>query len=149
MVGFPQKVSDIAVVVVSQWYVGVLYHGLFDLELSENFVFNGLRYRSGFGVSFIVNRELMWTVAIRVDEGKEPRFSNAQDLLDVPSLNLFFQVAFYELFDLSIGESLVQLYHNLRPPFGLRLWFPRNSLLNFQSIENSSVLIRKWQRKEI
>ncbi len=68
-------------------------------------------------------------------------FPNAQDLLDIPSLNLFPQVAFDELSDLTISESLVQLYHNLRPPFGLRLWFPRCSLLNFKSIKNSSLLI--------
>ena len=53
----------------------------------------------------------MGTVAICVDEGKEPRFSNAQDLLDIASLNLFAQVAFDEFFDLTAGESLVQLYH--------------------------------------
>jgi len=58
----------------------------------------------------------MGTVAIRMDVGKEPRFSNAQDLLDVPSVNLFPQVAFDKLSDLSIGESLVHLYHSLRPP---------------------------------
>ena len=71
----------------------------------------------------------MGTVAIRVDEGKEPRFSNAQDLLDKASLNLFAQVAFDEFFYLNVSESLVQLYHNLRPPFGLRLWVTRCSLL--------------------
>ena len=71
----------------------------------------------------------MWIVAIRFDEGKESRFSNAQDLLDIASLNLSLQVAFDELLDLSVGESLVQLYHNLKPPFGLRLWVLRCSLL--------------------
>ena len=71
----------------------------------------------------------MWTAAMRVDDGKEPRFSNAQDILDIPYLNLFPQVSFYELFDLAIGESPVQLYHNLKPPFGLRLWIPGCSLL--------------------
>jgi hypothetical protein len=85
----------------------------------------------------------MWTVAIRIDEGKEPRFSNAQDLLDITSPNLFPQVAFDELFDLAIGESLVQLYHNLRPPFALRLWALRCSLLNRKSLKNASLLIRK------
>ncbi len=85
----------------------------------------------------------MGTVAIRVDEGKEPRFSNTQDLLDIPSLNLLPQVAFDELSDLAVGESLVQLYHNLRPPFGLRLWFLRCSLLNRKSVKNGSLLIRK------
>jgi len=64
------------------------------------------------------------------DDGKEPRFSNAQELLAIVSLNLFAQVAFDKLSDLSIGESLLQLYHNLRPPFGLRLWVLRCSLLN-------------------
>jgi len=55
MVCFPQKVSNIAAVVVSYRYVGVLHHIFFDLELSENVVFNGLRYRSGFGVSSVLN----------------------------------------------------------------------------------------------
>jgi hypothetical protein len=85
----------------------------------------------------------MGTVTIRIDEGKEPHFSNAQDLLDIPSVNLFAQVAFDKLSDLSVGESLVQLYHNLRPPFGLRLWFLRCSLLNRKSLKNGSLLIRK------
>jgi len=76
----------------------------------------------------------MWTVAMRVDDGKEPLSSNAQDILDIPCLNLFPQVAFDELFDLAIGESPVQLYHKLKPPFGLRLW-----------ITGCSLLIRKWQ----
>jgi len=55
IVFLPQKVSDIAVVVISQRYVGVFYHILFDLELSEYAVFNGQGYRSGFGFSLIVN----------------------------------------------------------------------------------------------
>ena len=80
-------------------------------------------------------------MAICFDEGKKPRFSNAQDLLDIACLNLFLQVAFDKLFDLAVGESLVQLNYNLRPPFGLRLWFARCSLLNFKSIKNSSLLI--------
>ena len=83
----------------------------------------------------------MGAAAIPIDEGKEPRFSNAQDLLDIASLNLFAQVAFDEFFDLTVSESLVQLCHNRRAPFGLRLWFPRSSLLNFKSIQNSSFLI--------
>jgi hypothetical protein len=54
--------------------------------------------------------------------------SNAQYLFDIASLNRFLQVAFNELLDLAVGESLVQLNHNLRPPFGLRLWVTRSSL---------------------
>lgn len=34
MVRFPQDVSNIAVVIMSYRYIGVLYHGSFDLELS-------------------------------------------------------------------------------------------------------------------
>ena len=71
----------------------------------------------------------MGTDKIRMDEGKESRFSNAQDLLDIPSVNLLTKVTSDEISYLSIGESLVQLYHNLRPPFGLKLWFLRCSLL--------------------
>jgi len=67
-------------------------------------------------------------VCIRIDEGKEPRFSNAQNLLNIVSLNPFAQVALDELFDLAVSESLVQLYHNLRPPFGLRLCLIKSSL---------------------
>ena len=74
MVCFSQKVSDIAIVVVSYRYVGILYHILFDLELFNNVVFNGLGDCSGFGASFIVNRELMRTVAIRIDDGKNHVF---------------------------------------------------------------------------
>ena len=85
----------------------------------------------------------MGTAAIRADEGEESRFSNAQDLLDIVSLNLFAQVAFDEFFDLTVGESLMQLYHNRRPPFGLRLWFFRSSLLKRKSLINGSLLIRK------
>ena len=83
----------------------------------------------------------MGTVAIRIDGGKKSLFSNAQDLLDIGSLNLFPQIAFDEFFDLTVSEFLVKLYHNLRPPFSLRLWFLRSSLLNFKSIKNSSLLI--------
>jgi hypothetical protein len=128
---------------VSQGHVFVLYQLLFDVELSENVRFDLLRYRSRVSCSFVVNRELIWIVAIRFDEGKKPRLSNAQDLLDIASLNLFAQVAFDKLFDLAIGEPLVQLNHNLRPPFGLRLWVRRCSLLNSKSLINGSLLIRK------
>ena len=55
MVCFPQKVSDITVIVVCDWDVQVLYHILFDPEFSEDVVFNRLRYRSGFDLSSILN----------------------------------------------------------------------------------------------
>jgi hypothetical protein len=83
----------------------------------------------------------MRILSIRMDETEEPRFSNARDSLDIVSFNLFPQVVLDEISYLAIGESFVQLYHNLRPPFGLRLWFLRSSLLNFKSFKNSSLLV--------
>ena len=59
------------------------------------------------------------------------------------ALNIFAQVAFDELFDLAVGESLVQLYHNPRPPFGLGLWLIKSSVINLKSIKTGSRLFRK------
>ena len=53
VVFFPQKISDIAVVVVSYRYVGVLYHMLLALELCENALFNAFANPSRFGFSSI------------------------------------------------------------------------------------------------
>jgi DNA-binding CsgD family transcriptional regulator len=50
----------------------------------------------------------MGTVAIRMDEGKEPRFSNAQDLLDIPSVNLLPQVAVDRLSGLGIEKTALR-----------------------------------------
>ena len=77
----------------------------------------------------MLNWELIRAVVILIDEGTKSCFSNTQALLNIASLNLFAQVAFDEFFALTVGESLVQLYHNQRPLFGLRLWFLRSSLL--------------------
>jgi hypothetical protein len=44
------------------------------------------------------------------------------------------------IIDLAIRESLVQMYHNRRPPFGLRLWVLRSSLLHRKYLKNGSLL---------
>jgi hypothetical protein len=74
MVWFLQEWTDIAVVVVTQGHVFVLYQLLFVAELSENLCFDLLRYRSRVSCSFVVNREIIWIVVICFYEGKNLAF---------------------------------------------------------------------------
>ena len=55
-------------------------------------------------------------------------------------LYLFIRLAFNRLFGLTFGESLVQLSHNPRPPFGLSVQVPRSA---HRSLKSASLVIRK------
>jgi len=106
VIGLPQTIFDVAVIIGGQRDVLVLDNVFFDGEFKEQILLKGLG-DSGRGGSMILDSEMVRIFSVVSHESKKPSFFNPQDLLEVFSFNLISQIAFKELFDLIRGKSFV------------------------------------------
>jgi hypothetical protein len=106
VIGLPQTIFDVAVIIGGQRDVLVLDNTFFDGEFKEQILLKGLG-DSRRGGSMILDSKMVRIFSILSHESKKPSFFNPQDLLEVFSFNLILQIAFKELFDLIRGKSFV------------------------------------------
>jgi len=87
VIGLPQTIFDVAVIVGGQRNVLVLDNVFFDGELKEQILLKDLG-DSGRGGSMILDGEMVRIFSVLSHESKKPSFFNSQDLLEVFSFNL-------------------------------------------------------------
>ena len=87
VIGLPQTIFDVGVIVRGERDVLVLDNVFFDGEFKEQILLKGLT-DSGRGASLVVDGEIVRIFSVLSHESKEPSFSNTKDLLEVFSFNL-------------------------------------------------------------
>jgi len=109
---------DVAIFVGADRHVLVLNQSFFDSQFLNDVSFDGWGDGATFGLTTVVDGEARRVGLIGFDQGKEPGFSNPQDLLDVGSFDFVGEVTLEHLFDLTVGKLSMQLGHNQN----LRFW---------------------------
>ena len=99
VIGLPQTIFDVGVIVRGERDVFVLDNVLFNGEFKQQILLKGLR-DSGRGGSMVLDGEMVRIFFIASHESKKPSFFNSQDFLEVFSFDLIAEIAFEELFDL-------------------------------------------------
>ena len=87
VIGLPQTIFDVAVVIGGQRDVLVLDNVFFDGEFKEQILLKGLG-DSGRGGSMVLDGEMVRILSVLSHESKKPSFFNSKDLLKVFSFNL-------------------------------------------------------------
>jgi hypothetical protein len=87
VIGLPQTIFDVAVIVRGQRDVLVLDNVFFDGEFKEQMLFKGLG-DSGRGDSMVLEGEMVRIFSILSHESKKPSFFNSKHLLEVFSFDL-------------------------------------------------------------
>ncbi len=87
VIGFPQTIFDVSVIVRGERDVLVLDNVFFYGEFKEQILLKGLG-DSGRGASMVLDGELMGISSILSHESKKPSFFNTKDLLEVVSFDL-------------------------------------------------------------
>jgi hypothetical protein len=87
VIGLPQTIFDVGVIVRGKRDVLVLDNAFFNGEFKEQILFKGLG-DSGRGASMVVDGEMVRIFPVLSHEGKKPSFFNSKNLLEVLSLDL-------------------------------------------------------------
>jgi hypothetical protein len=87
VIGLPQTILDVGVIIRSQRDVFVLDIVFIDREFKEQIFLKGLG-DSGRGGSMVLDSELVRIFSILSHESKKPPFFNSKDLLEVFPFNL-------------------------------------------------------------
>ena len=87
VIGIPQAIFDVGVIVRGQRDILVLDNVFFDGEFKEQILLKGFgdSWRRG---SMVLEGEMVRIVSILSHESKKPSFFNSKDLLEVFSFNL-------------------------------------------------------------
>jgi hypothetical protein len=87
VIGLPQTIFDVSVIVRGERNVFVLDNVFFNGKLKEQILLKGFR-DSGRGGSIVLDGEIVRIFPILSHESKKPSFFNAKDLLEVFSFDL-------------------------------------------------------------
>jgi hypothetical protein len=87
MIGLPQTIFDVGVIVRGERDVLVLDNVFFDGEFKEQILLKGLG-DSGRGGSIVLDGEMVRIFSILSHESKKPSFFNSKDLLEMFSFDL-------------------------------------------------------------
>jgi hypothetical protein len=87
VIGLPQTIFDVGVIVRGERDVLVLDNVFFDGEFKEQILLKGLG-DSGRGASMVVDGEMVRIFSVLSHESKKPSFFNSKDLLEVFSFDL-------------------------------------------------------------
>ncbi len=87
VIGLPQTILDVGVIVRGKRDVLVLDNVFFDGELKEQILLKGLR-DSGTGSSMVLDGEMVRIFFIPSHESKKPSLFNSKDLLEMFSFDL-------------------------------------------------------------
>jgi hypothetical protein len=87
VIGLPQTIFDVGVIVRGKRGILVLDNVFFDGEFKEQILLKGLG-DSGRGASMVVDGEMVRIFSVLSHESKKPSFFNSKDLLEVLSFNL-------------------------------------------------------------
>lgn len=87
VIGLPQTIFDVAVIIGGQRDVLVLDNVFFDGEFKEQILLKGLG-DSGRGGSMVLDGEMVRIFSVLSHESKKPSLLNAKNLLEMFSFNL-------------------------------------------------------------
>jgi hypothetical protein len=87
VIGLPQTIFDVGVIVRGERDVLVLDNVFFDGEFKEQIVLKGLG-DSGRGGSMVLDGEMLRILSVPSHESKKPSFFDPKDLLEVFSFDL-------------------------------------------------------------